>query len=588
MATNKQFLGGRIILGTEFAGYLYRIYEPGTSTFKTTYKDSNLTAGNENQTTITLDANGACQIWFDGNADSVFLTPDGVVVYSDPDVSLSDSLSETGTYNLVLNNSFEDDSDGDGIPNNWTRTLYTDGTFTVDTTTQNNGSSSVKFTSIGTGGGYISSTNTFAVSPSVIYTIGFSLKSSDAGVRNLVEILWYKADGSASATASTTILDDSTTNPTSWTEKWYQTTSPSDAFFARYRLTGCHSSDSTVGSTWYDSVYFSDASINRATTTFSVEPTFLKNCRIAPTVGSNALTVAIKGNDGNDLSATNICQISFRSTTVTSAALLVRNILSSTSIVLPQGGTLGFINAETGFIYVYLVDDGSTRQVGIAKRALFSEGGLHTTTSVGTGSDSASTLYTTAGVSGAAVRLIGRITIATGATAGDWSNSPTVLEPWTPTMKKTGDIVQIVNTHTGETASGTTTIPNDDTIPQSGEGDEYITREITPRNALNRLIVESNMHLCSSAASAVNMFICLFQDSGADALAAGRGRIETSSDIREFFLSHEMAAGTASSTTFKMRAGSSSAGTTRLNGSGGARFFGGVLNSYLRITEVQA
>jgi hypothetical protein len=274
MAT-KHFLGGRIILGTEFAGYLYRLYEPGTSTFKTTYKDANLTVGNENQTTITLDANGACQIWFDGNADSVFLTAAGVVVYSDDDVNLSDSTAETGTYNLVLNNSYEDDTDGDGIPDNWTRTLYTDGTFSVVTDTQNNGSSSIKFTSTGTGGGYIAPTNTFAVSPSVIYTVGFALKSSDAGVRNVVEMLWYKADGTASATSSTTVYDDSTTNPTSWTEKWYEATSPSDAYFAKIRLTGCHSSDATAGSTWYDAVYVSDSAIKRAVNTFIDANTYI-------------------------------------------------------------------------------------------------------------------------------------------------------------------------------------------------------------------------------------------------------------------------------------------------------------------------
>lgn len=42
-------------------------------------------------------------------------------------------------------------------------------------------------------------------------------------------------------------------------------------------------------------------------------------------------------------------------------------------------------------------------------------------------------------------------------------------------LKLTGDVVQVVNTQTGAVSTGTTVIQNDDTIPQIGEGDEYMT-----------------------------------------------------------------------------------------------------------------
>ena len=48
-----------------------------------------------------------------------------------------------------------------------------------------------------------------------------------------------------------------------------------------------------------------------------------------------------------------------------------------------------------------------------------------------------------------------------------------------------------------------------------------------------------------------------------------------------------MTAGTTSSTTFKVRAGLTSAGTTTLNGNGGNRKLGGVLNSGIWIREIQ-
>ena len=49
-----------------------------------------------------------------------------------------------------------------------------------------------------------------------------------------------------------------------------------------------------------------------------------------------------------------------------------------------------------------------------------------------------------------------------------------------------------------------------------------------------------------------------------------------------------MTAGTISSTTFKLRAGSDGAGTITMNGNGGARKFGGALISSITITEIVA
>jgi hypothetical protein len=53
-------------------------------------------------------------------------------------------------------------------------------------------------------------------------------------------------------------------------------------------------------------------------------------------------------------------------------------------------------------------------------------------------------------------------------------------------------------------------------------------------------------------------------------------------------LQHEMRAGTVLSTNFKIRVGMDNAGTTTFNGRVGARRYGGVLGSYLRIQEVFA
>jgi hypothetical protein len=77
----------------------------------------------------------------------------------------------------------------------------------------------------------------------------------------------------------------------------------------------------------------------------------------------------------------------------------------------------------------------------------------------------------------------------------------------------------------------------------------------------------------------------LFQDSTANALAATSHNVG-STQMGQHNIQHIMTAGTTSATTFKFRAGSSGAGTTRLNGSISGRKFGGVANSSIVVTEV--
>lgn len=339
------FFGGRIVLGTEFAGYKIGIFEAGTSTAKTTYTDSALTAGNENTAPVVLDANGAAQIWFSGNAKAIFYTSADVVVYTDDNVNLEASSSATGADNLILNGSFEDDADADGVPDNWTKTLYSGGAFTVDTTTQMHGSTSAKFTSTGTGGGYLTSTSTYAIKPSAVYTVGFSLKSSVADVRNVVTVYWYKADGTASATASTDVYDDSTTNPTSWTEKWYEATSPSDAYFAKYRLTGCHSSDATSGSTWFDDVIFMDGFKKRANNT--VAGTITMSAKSLYTAEGAAVASVASCNiwtgDGNARHITGTTQIDDFATAPQAGAWQL--LIFDDAVLLNHSANLNLVNA---------------------------------------------------------------------------------------------------------------------------------------------------------------------------------------------------------------------------------------------------
>ncbi len=146
-------------------------------------------------------------------------------------------------------------------------------------------------------------------------------------------------------------------------------------------------------------------------------------------------------------------------------------------------------------------------------------------------------------------------------------------------------IVQIVSAVDAAYQNTSTTIPADDTIPQNTEGVELVTVAITPNHASNRLLILANAYVnCSESGTSC---AALFQDSTADALAAHPEHFVSGQGFSNLEVMHEMAAGTTSSTTLKMRVGPS-AGTMYINGTSGGRFYGGVGNAQITIIEVRS
>lgn len=147
-------------------------------------------------------------------------------------------------------------------------------------------------------------------------------------------------------------------------------------------------------------------------------------------------------------------------------------------------------------------------------------------------------------------------------------------------------VVQVVNIQTGVAATGSTIIPNDDSIPQKTEGDQYMILAITPTSATNKLRIDVVINLANSSTAAF-MVAGLFQDSTANALAVMHSEKNSvaNSNVTISF-THFMTAGTTSSTTFKVRAGGG-AGTTTFNGRSGSRLLGGRMASSITITEIK-
>lgn len=149
-------------------------------------------------------------------------------------------------------------------------------------------------------------------------------------------------------------------------------------------------------------------------------------------------------------------------------------------------------------------------------------------------------------------------------------------------------VIQRVSTIVTSLATGTTTIPIDDTIPQITEGFQVMTLSITPKSTANILVIEAIVNVGHPNAASTYMASALFQDATANALAASLTFGSAAAGSSCIPLRYVMTAGTTSATTFRIRIGSDNANTATFNGFLGARKFGGVMASSIVITEYSA
>lgn len=325
----------------------------------------------------------------------------------------------------------------------------------------------------------------------------------------------------------------------------------------------------------------------------------LNNGSLAASVASNSLTVSLRTAGGAAPSASDPVRITFRSSTDADGALTTRTVSSSTSMTFASGSTIGTASNTPARIWVGLIDNAGTVEIcawNSVKTVVgppaevnlygFTPNVDVSTTAEGSGTaTSAHVLYATNTRSTLPFVLLGYVE-STQATAGVWATAPSAVQTYRDGMKKTGDVVQTKTLTTGASATGTTLVPYDDTIPQSTEGDQYLTLSITPISAQNLLVISSTLQ--ASGPLANTLAASIFQDATVNALATNAVRIEVAANIYKVENYYVMLAGTTVSTALKIRAGADLAGTVTLNGSGGTRRFGGVFLSFLRIEEVYA
>jgi hypothetical protein len=326
----------------------------------------------------------------------------------------------------------------------------------------------------------------------------------------------------------------------------------------------------------------------------------LNNAGLSAAVAGGALTIALKTAAGADPSATDPVLHSFRSATAGTGTVTMAAAAAAQSLVIPSTATMGATSAQAFRLWIVQFNDAGTLRLGAVNCLSGSDAAgwsiyplrddvLASSTAVSAAADSAHVIYTGSAVTTKAMRVLGWMEWSSGlTTAGTWDAAPTKIQMYAQGQSLPGQEVQVQQTHTGAVATGTTTTPNDDTIPQSTEGDQYMTQAITPTSAANVLAVRSEGSFANSAASPSALIAALFKDAVANALKAAALTPPVANGTVRLAVDHAGLAAGTSAVTFKLRVGNATAGTTTFNGGAAARTFGGVNNSFIRVTELMA
>lgn len=322
----------------------------------------------------------------------------------------------------------------------------------------------------------------------------------------------------------------------------------------------------------------------------------LLNGSITTSVNAGALTISITNYDGSAPSTSSPVRAAFRSATAATGTATVRSLTSATTLVISSGSTFAATSGSALRLWVVLFDDGGTVRVG-AINCLSSANNIYplaswdiassTAEGGGGGADSSHTFYTGTAVSSKPYQVIGYLTWEGGlATAGTWNVTPTRAQLFTSSTRLPGTAVQVARTSSSSVATGTTQMVSDDTIPQNTEGDEYMSQAITPTSAANMLTIRYTAQLAFNNTGSI--ISALFRDTTASSLTATVTFISSTNANSQHHASCRAKSETTSSTTFKMRAGSTGANTVTFNGSNTSRLFGGVIHSFIEVEEIMA
>lgn len=328
-------------------------------------------------------------------------------------------------------------------------------------------------------------------------------------------------------------------------------------------------------------------------------PGYVQNYSLSGAVASNALTMTLSGYDGTALSSTNKAQFTFRNATAGTGTTAVVSQTADLTLTISSGSTMGATSAVPFRVWIVVFNDAGTLRLGAINCSVSSNSGSDSTAIIyplsddslasstaegGAGaSDSAGVIYTGSAVTTKAMRVLGYMEFSL-TTAGTWDKSPDKTQIWQPGMKLPGDVVGSSYKRDGASATTTTTLPGDNTIPQNTEGAEFTTLAYTPNASANILRIESSTYVATDTTSSP-LSLALFQDTTADAIISTVQHSAGTNAVASLSLRFETKALSTTARTYKIRYGANAGGTTRVNGAGASGLHGGILDAFIKVTE---
>ncbi len=151
------------------------------------------------------------------------------------------------------NGSFESDTDSDGIPDGWAKTLSGGMTGSIDPGEADAGTYSYKFESTLVGDeGYLESSSFLPVTTNMVWRIGWSVMASSALMLAEVRVLWY--DENNGLITTDTIFSSADNSTLEFMGHFYNASPPPNAASGKIRLYGKVGSDANFGSIWFDGI----------------------------------------------------------------------------------------------------------------------------------------------------------------------------------------------------------------------------------------------------------------------------------------------------------------------------------------------
>ena len=171
--------------------------------------------------------------------------------------------------------------------------------------------------------------------------------------------------------------------------------------------------------------------------------------------------------------------------------------------------------------------------------------------------------------------------VANGAGSGSWTTLDYDVLP-------TGTVIGFAYTQSQTEVNASTSIPNDNTIPQNTEGTEVLQVTITPKLSTSYLLVEVSLTASEQGNTIDVITAALFLNSETGARAATQIGQVGSTYNSNWGLNYTMVSGSTAAKTFKVRLGGATVGNWSLNKDLNTNTLGGVFVSSIKVTEIKA